>query len=269
MRFQKKLARFFRKSPQEKWAAITTKFSSVPPFRVMRTISDFKQRFRGSIMQTKAGDIASGLGDSASLLYGLVRSMKPEICVEIGSARGKSACFIGMALKENGHGRLYAIDPHDPTDWNDTNSVDTFETFLRNISALRLSEQVTVIRSYSQDAARDWDRPIDLIFIDGDHSYQGVKRDWELFVPYVKPFGIVVFHDTMWDLPPYQMEARGDMGVPHFVDELRQRGYQVLTIDRDYGVSLVQPTVGGRPLRQVAAPETTVQSAAISKAIAR
>jgi hypothetical protein len=39
------------------------------------------------------------------------------------------------------------------------------------------------------------------------------------------------------------------MGVPRFVDELRQQGYQVLTIDRDYGVSLVQPVVGGLALR--------------------
>lgn len=266
MRFQKKLARFFRKSPQEKWTAITTRVRSVPPFRIMCTISDFRQRLRDSIVQTKAGDIASGLGNSASLLYGLVRSMKPEICVEIGSARGKSACHIGMALKENGHGRLYAIDPHEPTDWNDTNSVDTFEICLRNISTLELSEQVIVIRSHSEDAARDWDRPIDLIFIDGDHSYEGVKRDWELFVPHVKPFGIVVFHDTMWDLPPYQMRARADMGVPRFVDELRRRGYQVLTIDRDYGVSLVQPTVGGQPLRHIAVPEMLAESAASPEA---
>jgi predicted O-methyltransferase YrrM len=268
MRFQKKLARFSRKSPQEKWAAINAMLRSAPPFRMMRTIADFRQRLRDVIMQTKARDIASGIGDSGSLLYGLVRSMKPEICVEIGSARGKSACFIGMALKENGHGRLYAIDPHEPTAWNDTNSVDTFETFLGNISALELSKQVTVIRSHSQDAARDWDRPIDLIFIDGDHSYEGVKRDWDLFVPHIKPFGIVVFHDTMWDLPPYQIGARDDIGVPRFVDDLRRRGYQVLTIDRDYGVSLVQPTVGGRPLRELTAPEISAQSAVTSETTA-
>jgi predicted O-methyltransferase YrrM len=64
-------------------------------------------------------DFHSGLGDSANLLYGLTRSMKPEICVEIGSALGKSASYIGLALRENGRGRLYAIDPHMVTDWND------------------------------------------------------------------------------------------------------------------------------------------------------
>src|SRR6266478_8043959 len=88
-------------------------------------------------------DFASGLGDSAWLLYGLVRSMKPETCVEIGSARGKSACYIGIALTENGRGRLYAIDPHRPTNWNDVDSAETLEAIRGNIASLGLSEHVT------------------------------------------------------------------------------------------------------------------------------
>src|SRR5205823_9002003 len=182
----------------------------------------------------------SGLGDSANLLYGLVRSMKPETCVEIGSARGKSACYIGLALTENARGRLYAIDPHRQTDWNDANSpADTLEAFRANVVALGLSEHVIIVRSTSEEAARNWQSRIDLLFLDGDHSYDGVKRDWDLFVPYVKPFGIVVFHDTGWELGQYRAHVRPDMGVPRFVDELREAGYPVVTIDSDYGVSLV------------------------------
>ena len=45
--------------------------------------------------------------------------------------------------------------------------------------------------------------PIDLIFIDGDHNYEGVKRDWELFDTRTwQPFGVVVFHDTAWEIDP-------------------------------------------------------------------
>ena len=191
----------------------------------------------------------SGLGDSNTILYALVRSMKPTIVVEIGSARGKSTCAIASGLRENGHGKLYAIDPHTPTDWNDASSVDTFSILRRNIATLGLTKQVEIIRSVSEDAARDWSRPIDLIFIDGDHSYEGVKRDWEMFVKHVTRFGIVVFHDTIWDITPPNEWTRSDMGVPRFVDELRQQGYQILTIGRDYGVSIVQPIIGGIPLR--------------------
>jgi hypothetical protein len=55
---------------------------------------------------------SSSLGDGAWLLYGICRSVKPAVAVEIGSARGKSDCYIGMALTENRWGRLCAIDPH-------------------------------------------------------------------------------------------------------------------------------------------------------------
>jgi len=38
-----------------------------------------------------------------------------------------------MALRDNGQGKLYAIDPHTKTDWNDWYSVDTLDVFSRNI----------------------------------------------------------------------------------------------------------------------------------------
>jgi predicted O-methyltransferase YrrM len=38
-------------------------------------------------------------------------------------------------------------------------------------------------------------RPIDLLLIDGDHTYDGVKKDWEMYSPLVKKGGVVAFHD--------------------------------------------------------------------------
>jgi predicted O-methyltransferase YrrM len=194
-------------------------------------------------------DFRSGLGDSAWVLYGLARSLKPKVCVEIGSARGKSACAVGLALRRNGGGRLYAIDPHRPTSWNDTDSVDSLGILQRHLRESGAAEHVEILRQTSAEAAQAWNRPIDLLFIDGDHSYEGVKADWELFLPHLTPWATVVFHDTLWDLRPDPAIARADMGVPRFVDELRLAGYPVLTISQDFGVSLVQPCRGGVPLR--------------------
>jgi len=174
--------------------------------------------------------------------------MKPDVCVEIGSARGKSACHVGLALRENGRGKLWAIDPHKPTEWNDDASVDTYGILAENLRRVGLTAHVEVVREDSGSAAASWNRPIDLLFIDGDHSYDGVKRDWDAFAPFVSPFGVVVFHDTLWDLRPDPRYSRADMGVPRFVDELRRHGYPVLTIDKDYGVSLVQPHRHGQAL---------------------
>lgn len=190
-------------------------------------------------------DLASGLGDSAWLLYGLCRSLKPEVCVEIGSARGKSACFLGMALRENGRGHLYAIDPHSSTAWNDTNSLHSLPLMQANLRRIGVQDWVTIVREFSGDAARTWNRPIDLLFIDGDHSYAGVKADWDHFSPHLSEFGVAIFHDTLWGLRPDPRLAREDMGVPRFVDELRAQGYPVISLDRDFGVSLVQARRGG------------------------
>lgn len=196
----------------------------------------------------RSTDFRSGLGDSVWLLYGLARSLKPEVCVEIGSARGKSACHVGLALRENGKGKLWAIDPHRATDWNDAGSVDSYEAMRANVRRAGLGEWVEIVREDSANAGGAWSRPIDLLFIDGDHSYDGVKADWDAFARHVRPFGFVVFHDTLWDLRPDPRYSRDDMGVPRFVEELRRGGYPVLTVDQDYGVSLVQPSLGGRPL---------------------
>lgn len=56
---------------------------------------------------------------------------------------------------------------------------------------------------------------IDFLFIDGDHGYEGVRADWLLWSPLVRPGGVVAFHDT-W--PNYD---RHEPGVVRWVDELR------------------------------------------------
>jgi predicted O-methyltransferase YrrM len=41
------------------------------------------------------------------------------------------------------------------------------------------------------------DRKIDFLMIDGDHTYKGVKRDWEIYEPLVAPGGLIAFHDIL------------------------------------------------------------------------
>jgi len=56
--------------------------------------------------------------------------------------------------------------------------------------------------------------PLDYLFIDGDHSYEGVKSDFEMYGPLVKKGGLIAFHDIVEGKP----EAVG--GVPQFWREL-------------------------------------------------
>jgi len=60
--------------------------------------------------------------------------------------------------------------------------------------------------------------PLDLVFIDGDHTYESVRRDYELYAPLVRERGMVLFHDivtgpyeAVGDAPRFWQEARSDL----------------------------------------------------------
>ncbi|MFH0879180.1 MAG: class I SAM-dependent methyltransferase [Lentisphaerota bacterium] len=75
----------------------------------------------------------------------------------------------------------------------------TQETVRENIALFGFQpEQVELIASPSNDPAvlaRLGNRRLATLFIDGDHSYEGVKRDWEIYSPLVAPGGYVIFDD--------------------------------------------------------------------------
>jgi cephalosporin hydroxylase len=59
-------------------------------------------------------------------------------------------------------------------------------------------------------------RPLDFLFIDGDHSYEGVKADFELYSPFVAKGGLIGFHDIVPNKPGLEF------GVPQFWQELKK-----------------------------------------------
>ena len=75
----------------------------------------------------------------------------------------------------------------------------------------------------SQDVGRDWRGPaVDLVFVDGDHSPQGCREDWEVWRPRVRPGGAVAFHDARLGLPG----GDGSPGPTSVVAELFRDGRQ-------------------------------------------
>jgi predicted O-methyltransferase YrrM len=194
-------------------------------------------------------DWRSGFGDFAGVVYALVRSARPAIVVEIGSAYGKSTCFISAALQRNGSGTLFSIDPHIATTWNDGNAADdTFEIVRRRLAELRLSGFVRQMKMISQDAIRTWDQPIDLLLLDGSHTYEDVKDDFFGFLPHIKPGGLVLFHDTMWEYHRDSKYYRADQGVPRVVQELQNQHYPMVTLTEGWGLTILQYCPGGFPL---------------------
>ncbi len=74
--------------------------------------------------------------------------------------------------------------------------------FERNIARAGIGDLVTQIPDYSAAVGARWNRPIALLWIDGDHSYAAALQDASLFAPWVVDGGIVAFHDaTQGELP--------------------------------------------------------------------
>ncbi len=121
------------------------------------------------------------------------------VILEIGSWKGRSTIWLANAARETGVPQVYAVDPHtgSPEHHEKYGEVYTFDIFKENIKTAGVEDMVTPIRKTSADAAADWDgTPIEFLWIDGDHSYEMAKLDFDLWSPYLVEGGIVAFHDT-------------------------------------------------------------------------
>lgn len=147
--------------------------------------------------------------------------------VEIGVYEGSSALVLCSALPANAE--LHLIDPFVdesgwalPRGWRPT----PFATRLvvrRAAASGGPSIHWHIARS--QDVGRTWTGgPVDLVFIDGDHSPDACREDWEVWSPHVPTGGRVVFHDARAGKPG----GDGSLGPTAVVDEIL-RGANPLT----------------------------------------
>jgi predicted O-methyltransferase YrrM len=153
----------------------------------------------------------------AATLVALVRGARRV--VELGVYEGSSAVVLVRALDPGAE--LVLVDPY--TD--DTRWAALPQGAWANATATRLAvararrrrgASVRWIRQRSQDVGRCWDGgPVDLAFIDGDHSYEGCRDDWESWRDHVSPGGFVAFHDARASRPG----GSGAPGPTRVVDE--------------------------------------------------
>jgi predicted O-methyltransferase YrrM len=138
--------------------------------------------------------------------------------VEIGVYEGSSAVVLCEVLEPQAE--LHLIDPFGehgwalPAGWGATEGASrrVVERARRRHNGPRVIWHV----DYSAGVAQRWRDPVDLVFIDGDHSEQGVRADWDDWHGFVDPGGAVVFHDARES----QAGGRGLPGPTAVVDSL-------------------------------------------------
>lgn len=123
--------------------------------------------------------------------------------VELGSWKGMSAAFMGVEIINSGKEikfdciDIWADEGYLEDGTQDLFGMDLMNKFLENVKPV--SHALNAIRSDSVAAAANYpDKSVDFVFIDGDHSYEGCKRDIEAWLPKVKDGGILSGHDYAW-----------------------------------------------------------------------
>lgn len=121
---------------------------------------------------------------------------RPGVIVEIGSWKGKSTVALARGAARAHDERIYAIDPHKVLP-EEGYFDDTEAAFLDNIKNAGVETRVVPMVMTSEEAARGWDKPIRLLWIDGDHRYEPTKLDFTLWEPHLVDGGILAMHDTI------------------------------------------------------------------------
>lgn len=146
------------------------------------------------------------MGDGI-VVYSIIQHMRAKTCVCIGSGGGFIPRIMTQARLDLYKQKIF--DGNSDYNWGDIgctylvdacngvggpNDLEDESSFFRSTFYPRL------IKATSVDAYYDFfvrqDIKIDLLFIDGDHSYEGVKTDFELYSNILSENGIIIIHDT-------------------------------------------------------------------------
>lgn len=135
--------------------------------------------------------------DLGPVAFELVCHLKPRRIVELGSYGGYSACVLGLALKKIGEGgELVAVDTWEGDSQAGFYSSAVFDQFNAFRGSLGLEGVIKPLRSDFRDASRTLAPGIDLLHIDGWHTFRAVRQDFNRFRPLLAPGATVLFHDV-------------------------------------------------------------------------
>jgi len=152
--------------------------------------------------------------EKADHFMDLVLEVNPQVYVEIGVFGGSSLFPVASTLKFLGEGVVIAIDPwdkketikhFDPTEdatdlkwWTSINFERIYYSYLHLIKRFDLEEYCLTMKMTSEKAASKINTPIDILYLDGNHSEVCSTQDVELYLPKVKQGGYIWMNDTLW-----------------------------------------------------------------------
>ncbi|WP_435551979.1 class I SAM-dependent methyltransferase [Natrinema sp. CGMCC1.2065] len=156
-----------------------------------------------------------------SALLATINERDPQTVVEVGTASGGTFYLLCNGI--NGIEQVVSVD------------LPGVAASKEQLRALSQGVNVHAIRGDSQrvDTKRTLEceldgAPVDVLVIDADHSYEGVRRDYELYAPLVASDGLIALHDIV-------VHGDADIEVDEFWAELDPDGTKAEIVDESYG----------------------------------
>lgn len=146
----------------------------------------------------------------------LIHVARPELFVELGTHSGISYSAFCEAVKSSGlQTRCFAVDTWAGDKHAGFYPEDVFEEF-RKFHDENFGSFSNILRTTFDEAVDGFgDKSVDVIHIDGLHTYEAVRHDFETWLPKLSDRAVALFHDTN--------ERREDFGVWRLWSELKQR----------------------------------------------
>ena len=182
--------------------------------------------------------------DHLPFAYDLVETIRPKLVVELGAYNGLSFfAFCQSMLENNIDGVAYAVDC-----WEGDKHTDAYDDSIykdvQNHAREHYRGFTYLLKMFFNEALQHFDDDsIDLLHIDGLHTYDAVKEDFTNWYPKVKPGGIILFHDVMAKIK--------DFGVWKYFEELEGQHDEVFKFYHGFGLGAIRKPGGDREPNQL------------------
>ena len=163
----------------------------------------------------------------------LVEHVKPETTVELGVDYG----FSLFSFAEPRIGQVYGIDLFTGDEHSGAKNASVQHKSVLDFVAANNLDHVHVLRQDFNEAADSWLHAIDILHIDGLHTYDAVRNDFYTWSPFMKPDGVILMHDVCaWpgvhqlynelEIPKIYFEHSAGLGVlcknPEILDKIAE-----------------------------------------------
>jgi predicted O-methyltransferase YrrM len=220
---------------------MTDKPAGVPPLESAPVVSLIKETFAPDGAAEREHNALEGSLGFGAIHYSLIVNLKPERVLVIGSRHGYVPAIIAHALRFNGRGTMDFVDANYSDAEHGFGAAyggvgNWTEPGIGRFASFDVGDRMRVHVMRSAEFFAGCEAFFQYAYLDGDHSYEGCRFDFEATAARVEDGGLIVLHDVSVTDPFF--------GVRHVFDELDERRYGKLVVPAWPGLAIVQVRKG-------------------------